>query len=62
MEAKFSFNKLNKDRIALNIVTDNMQSLVFLTRMEFLTLMAKMFDYRDANVDELREVCGGGHT
>jgi len=53
---------LNKDRIALNIVTDNMQSLVFLTRMEFLTLMAKMFDYRDANVDELREVCGDGHT
>lgn len=62
MEATFSFNKLNKDRIALNIVTDNMQSLVFLTRMEFLTLMAKMFDYRDANVDELREVCGVGHT
>lgn len=56
MEATFSFNKLNKDRIALNIVTDNMQSLVFLTRMEFLTLMAKMFDYRDANVDELKEV------
>lgn len=62
MEATFSFDKLNKDRIALNIVTDNMQSLVFLTRMEFLTLMAKMFDYRDANVDELREVCGDGHT
>lgn len=62
MEATFSFDKLNKDRIALNIVTDNMQSLVFLTRMEFLKLMAKMFDYRDANVDELREVCGGGHT
>lgn len=62
MEATFSFNKLNKDRIALNIVTDNMQSLVFLTRMEFLTLMAKMFDYRDANVDELMEVCGVGHT
>lgn len=62
MEATFSFNKLNKDRIALNIVTDNMQSLVFLTRAEFLMLFAKMFDYRDANVDELMEVTGGGHT
>lgn len=58
MEATFSFNKLNKDRITLNIVTDNMQSLVFLTRMEFLKLMAKMFDYRDANVNELKEVAG----
>jgi len=58
MEATFSFNKLSKDRIALNIVTDNMQSLAFLTRAEFLMLFAKMFDYRDANMDDLKEVAG----
>lgn len=46
---------MNKDRIALNIVTDNMQSLVFLTRIEFIELMAHMFEYRDANKDEMKE-------
>ena len=39
----------------MNIVTDNMQSIVFLTRIEFLELMAHMFDYRDANKEELQE-------
>jgi len=47
---------MNKDRIALSIVTDNMQSLVFLNRIEFLELMAHMFEYRDANMNEMKEV------
>ena len=55
MKTTSSFTKLNRDRIALNIVTDNMQSIVFLTRIEFLELMAHMFDYRDANKEELQE-------
>ena len=46
---------MNKDRIALHIVTDNMQSFVFLNRIEFLELMAHMFEYRDANKDEMKE-------
>jgi hypothetical protein len=46
---------MSKDRIALSIVTDNMQSLVFLNRIEFMELMAHMFDYRDANKDEMKE-------
>ncbi len=55
MKATSSLTRMNKDRIALNIVTDNMQSLVFLTRIEFLELMAHMFDYRDDNKDEMKE-------
>jgi len=55
MKATSSITKMNKDRIALNIVTDNMQSLVFLTRIEFIELMAHMFEYRDANKDEMKE-------
>ena len=55
MKTTSSFTKLNRDRIASNIVTDNMQSIVFLTRIEFLELMAHMFDYRDANKEELQE-------
>jgi len=46
---------MHKDRIALSIVTDNMQSLVFLNRIEFLELMAHMFEYRDANKEEMKE-------
>ena len=46
---------MNKDRIALNIITDNMQSIVFLNRIEFLELMAHMFDYRDDNKEEMKE-------
>ena len=55
MRATSSITKMNKDRIALSIVTDNMQSLVFLNRIEFLELMAHMFEYRDANMDEMKE-------
>jgi len=55
MRATSSITKMNKDRIVLSIVTDNMQSLVFLNRIEFLELMAHMFDYRDANKDEMKE-------
>ena len=55
MKATSSFTRMNKDRIALSIVTDNMQSLVFLNRIEFMELMAHMFDYRDANKDEMKE-------
>lgn len=55
MKAISSITKVNKDRIALNIVTDNMQSLVFLNRIEFMELMAHMFEYRDANKDEMKE-------
>lgn len=46
---------MSKDRIALSVITDNMQSLAFLTRIEFLELMAHMFDYRDAHKDEFKE-------
>lgn len=56
MRATSSITKMHKDRIALSIVTDNMQSLVFLNRIEFLELMAHMFEYRDANMDEMKEV------
>lgn len=55
MKATSSLTKMSKDRIALSIVTDNMQSLVFLNRIEFMELMAHMFDYRDANKDEMKE-------
>ncbi|MBR1377995.1 MAG: hypothetical protein IJ557_02570 [Bacteroidaceae bacterium] len=55
MKATSSITQLNKDRIALNIVTDNMQSLVFLNRIEFLELMAHMFEYRDKHKVELQE-------
>lgn len=55
MKATSSFTKMQKDRIAMSIVTDNMQSLVFLTRIEFMELMAHMFDYRDANKEEMKE-------
>ena len=54
MRATSSITKMNKDRIALSIVTDNMQSLVFLNRI-FMELMAHMFEYRDANKDEMKE-------
>lgn len=55
MRATSSITKKNKDRIALSIVTDNMQSLVFLNRIEFMELMAHMFEYRDANKEEIKE-------
>ena len=55
MKATSSITKMSKDRIALSIVTDNMQSLVFLNRIEFMELMAHMFDYRDANKEEMKE-------
>ena len=55
MKATSSITKMSKDRIALSIVTDNMQSLTFLNRIEFMELMAHMFDYRDANKDEMKE-------
>lgn len=55
MRSTSSITKMNKDRIALSIVTDNMQSLVFLNRIEFMELMAHMFEYRDANKDEMKE-------
>ena len=55
MRATSSITKMNKDRIALSIVTDNMQSLVFLNRIEFMELMAHMFEYRDTNNEEMKE-------
>jgi len=55
MRSTSSITKMHKDRIALSIVTDNMQSLVFLNRIEFLELMAHMFEYRDANKEEMKE-------
>ena len=55
MRVTSSITKMNKDRIALSIVTDNMQSLVFLNRIEFMELMAHMFEYRDANKEEMKE-------
>ena len=55
MKATSSLTRMSKDRIALSVITDNMQSLTFLTRIEFLELMAHMFDYRDAHKDEFQE-------
>jgi hypothetical protein len=55
MKATSSLTRMSKDRIAMSIVTDNMQSLVFLNRIEFMELMAHMFDYRDANKEEMKE-------
>ena len=55
MKATSSITQMSRDRIAVGIVTDNMQSLVFLNRIEFMELMAHMFEYRDANKDEMKE-------
>lgn len=55
MKATSSFTRMSKDRIAMSVVTDNMQSLVFLSRIEFMELMAHMFDYRDEHKDEMKE-------
>ena len=46
---------MSRDLIAVGLVTDNMQSVTFLTRVEFLELMAHMFEYRDAHKEELQE-------
>ena len=54
-KATSSFTRMSKDRIAMNVVTDNMQSLVFFTRIEFMELMAHMFDYRDEHKEEMKE-------
>lgn len=55
MKATSSITQMSRDRIAVGIVTDNMQSVSFLTRVEFLELMAHMFEYRDAHKEELQE-------
>ena len=55
MKAISSITQMSRDRIAVGIVTDNMQSVSFLTRVEFLELMAHMFEYRDAHKEELQE-------
>ena len=55
MKATSSITKMSRDRIAVGLVTDNMQSVTFLTRVEFLELMAHMFEYRDAHKEELQE-------
>lgn len=54
-KATSSITRMSKDRIAMNVVTDNMQSLVFFTRIEFMELMAHMFDYRDEHKEEMKE-------
>ena len=54
-KATSSITRMSKDRIAISIVTDNMQSLVFFTRIEFMELMAHMFDYRDEHKEEMKE-------
>ena len=55
MKATSSITQMSRDRIAVGIVTDNMQSVSFLTRVEFLELMAHMFEYRDTHKEELQE-------
>ena len=55
MKATSSITKMSRDLIAVGLVTDNMQSVTFLTRVEFLELMAHMFEYRDAHKEELQE-------
>lgn len=55
MKSTSSITQMSRDRIAVGIVTDNMQSVSFLTRVEFLELMAHMFEYRDAHKEELQE-------
>ena len=54
-KATSSITRMSKDRIAMSVVTDNMQSLVFFTRIEFMELMAHMFDYRDEHKEEMKE-------
>ena len=55
MKSTSSITQMSRYRIAVGIVTDNMQSVSFLTRVEFLELMAHMFEYRDAHKEELQE-------
>ena len=55
MKSTSSITQMSRDRIAVGIVTDNMQSVSFLTRVEFMELMAHMFEYRDAHKEELQE-------
>ena len=55
MKATSSITQMSRDRIVVGIVTDNMQSISFLTRVEFLELMAHMFEYRDAHKEEFQE-------
>ena len=51
-----SITKVNKNRVAINFQDDNIQSIIFLTTREFMELMVKMFDYRDNNKEEIKEV------
>ena len=51
-----NITKVNKNRIVINFTDDNLQSTIFLTAKEFMELMGKMFDYRDSNKEELKEV------
>lgn len=43
-------------RVGISFSTDVAQTTVFLTQLEFMELMGKMFDYRDAHKDELQEI------
>ncbi len=55
MKTTSSIVKLSRDRIAVGFVTDNQQSVTFLTRVEFCELMVHMFEFRDAHKEELQE-------
>lgn len=49
----------SNQRVAVSFSTDNTQIVAFLSQVEFLELLHKMFDYRDAHKDELLEVIRG---
>lgn len=51
----FSVNKSSNDRIGISFSQDNAQTTIFVTNAEFVLLMGKMLDYKDAHIEELKK-------
>ena len=51
----FSVNKSSNDRIGISFSQDNAQTTIFVTAAEFVLLMGKMLDYKDAHIEELKK-------
>jgi len=51
----FSINKSSNNRIGISFSQDDAQTTIFVSNKEFILLMGKMFDYRDAHIDELKK-------
>ena len=45
-----SVNVASSKRIAINFSAENVQTVVFLTQLEFRDLMVKMYDFGKANM------------